>query len=137
MIVRHTFNRNGELYRLIADSRGAFVQPALYEAFGLTVIEAMTSGLPTFATSNGGPAEIIEDRVSGFHIDPYHGAAAADIIADFFQRYGIKCKGRHACLFPHCMTQENTFTLEKTLNTRIHMTIKIHANMRIPILTRE
>ena len=29
--------RNGELYRLIADSHGAFVQPALYEAFGLTV----------------------------------------------------------------------------------------------------
>ena len=39
--------------------RGAFVQPALYEAFGLTVIEAMTCGLPTFATSRGGPAEII------------------------------------------------------------------------------
>ncbi len=48
--------RNGELYRFIADGRGAFVQPALYEAFGLTVVEAMTCGLPTFATRNGGPA---------------------------------------------------------------------------------
>lgn len=86
-------HRNGELYRLIADSRGAFVQPALYEAFGLTVIEAMTSGLPTFATSNGGPAEIIEDKVSGFHIDPYHGAATADIIANFFQRYAVFMPG--------------------------------------------
>lgn len=38
-------------HRCIADSRGVFVQPALYEAFGLTVIEAMASGLPTFATS--------------------------------------------------------------------------------------
>ncbi len=26
--------KNGELYRYIADTRGAFVQPALYEAFG-------------------------------------------------------------------------------------------------------
>jgi sucrose synthase len=50
--------RNGELYRYIADSHGAFVQPALYEGFGLTVVEAMTCGLPTFATSHGGPAEI-------------------------------------------------------------------------------
>ncbi len=71
---------------MIADSRGAFVQPALYEAFGLTVIEAMTSGLPTFATCNGGPAEIIQDKISGFHIDPYHGAAAADIMVAFFER---------------------------------------------------
>ncbi|KAK1592986.1 hypothetical protein Q3G72_033980 [Acer saccharum] len=36
--------RNGELYRCIADTKGAFVQPALYEAFGLTVIEAMNCG---------------------------------------------------------------------------------------------
>ncbi len=48
--------RNGELYRYICDTHGAFVQPALYEAFGLTVVEAMTCGLPTFATRNGGPA---------------------------------------------------------------------------------
>lgn len=78
--------RNGELYRYIADSRGAFVQPALYEAFGLTVVEAMTCGLPTFATCHGGPAEIIKNKKSGFHIDPYHGEQAADIIANFFDQ---------------------------------------------------
>ena len=39
--------RNGELYHYIADTKGAFVQPAVYEAFGLTVVEAMTYGLPT------------------------------------------------------------------------------------------
>jgi sucrose synthase len=53
------------------------LQPALYEAFGLTVIEAMTCGLPTFATCNGGPSEIIKNAKSGFHIDPYHGAAVS------------------------------------------------------------
>jgi sucrose synthase len=52
--------RNGELYRFIADTHGAFVQPALYEAFGLTVVEAMTCGLPVFGTRNGGPAEVIK-----------------------------------------------------------------------------
>ncbi|KAJ4954655.1 hypothetical protein NE237_011438 [Protea cynaroides] len=78
--------RNGEIYRYIADTRGAFVQPAFYEAFGLTVVEAMTSGLPTFATCHGGPAEIIENGISGFHIDPYHPDQAAELIADFFER---------------------------------------------------
>ncbi|KAK9079867.1 hypothetical protein SSX86_001540 [Deinandra increscens subsp. villosa] len=80
--------RNGELYRCIADTKGAFVQPALYEAFGLTVIEAMNCGLPTFATNQGGPAEIVVDGVSGFHIDPNNGDESSNKIADFF----TKCK---------------------------------------------
>lgn len=79
----------GELYRVVADRRGAFVQPALFEAFGLTVIEAMSTGLPTFATCFGGPLEIIEDGISGFHIDPNHGAAAAQRMADFLEQCRI------------------------------------------------
>lgn len=78
--------RNGELYRYIADTRGIFVQPAFYEAFGLTVVEAMTCGLPTFATCHGGPAEIIENGISGFHIDPYHQDQATALMAEFFER---------------------------------------------------
>ncbi len=78
--------RNGELYRFVADHRGAFVQPALFEAFGLTVVEAMSTGLPTFATRYGGPAEIIEDGVSGFHIDPNHPQRSARRLAEFFRR---------------------------------------------------
>ncbi|XP_054794309.1 sucrose synthase 6-like isoform X1 [Prosopis cineraria] len=77
--------RNAELYRCIADTKGAFVQPALYEAFGLTVIEAMNCGLPTFATNQGGPAEIIVDGISGFHINPLHGDESSNKIADFFE----------------------------------------------------
>lgn len=75
----------GELYRVVADRRGVFVQPALFEAFGLTVIEAMASGLPTFATRYGGPLEIIEDGVSGFHVDPNRGDEAAERIAAFLE----------------------------------------------------
>ncbi|QCE13611.1 sucrose synthase-like [Vigna unguiculata] len=78
--------RNGELYRVICDTKGAFVQPAVYEAFGLTVVEAMTCGLPTFATFNGGPAEIIVHGKSGYHIDPYHGDQAAELLVDFFEK---------------------------------------------------
>lgn len=89
--VRWSTNRadrtfNGEVYRYIADTRGAFVQPALFEAFGLTVIEAMTSGLPIFATRYGGPLEIIENGVSGFHISPDHGEEAANIMTQFFDK---------------------------------------------------
>lgn len=76
----------GELYRHVADLGGVFVQPALFEAFGLTVIEAMASGLPVFATCHGGPMEIIQHGISGYHIDPNDGAAAAEAIADFLEQ---------------------------------------------------
>lgn len=58
----------------------------MYEAFGLTVIEAMNCGLPTFATNQGGPAEIIVDGVSGFHINPMNGDESSNKIADFFEK---------------------------------------------------
>jgi sucrose synthase len=77
-----------EFYRLIADKKGVFVQPALFEGFGLTVIEAMRSGLPTFATHYGGPLEIIENKVSGFHIDPINGNETTEKLINFFK----KCK---------------------------------------------
>ncbi|KPK52153.1 MAG: sucrose synthase [Myxococcales bacterium SG8_38_1] len=78
-------NKVGEIYRFVADRRGAFVQPALFEAFGLTVVESMSSGLPTFATRYGGPLEIIEDGKSGFHIDPTQGEATTQKMLDFFR----------------------------------------------------
>ena len=83
-------NRVGELYRYVADTGGIFVQPALFEAFGLTVIEAMRCGLPTFATRFGGPLEIIVDGESGFHIDPNHGTEVARTMLGFFRRSRAK-----------------------------------------------
>jgi sucrose synthase len=87
--VRLDKKQTGELYRFVADTRGAFVQPAFFEAFGLTVVEAMVSGLPTFATCYGGPLEIIQDRVSGYHIDPNHGDRAAEKMAEFFEQCAL------------------------------------------------
>jgi len=80
---------SGELYRCVADHRGVFVQPAYFEAFGLTVIEAMASGLPTFATCYGGPLEIIENGVSGFHIDPNYGDTSSEILLNFFEKCAV------------------------------------------------
>jgi len=79
-------DQTGEVYRLIADHGGIFVQPALFEGFGLTVLEAMRSGLPVFATKYGGPLEIIRDGVSGFHIDPVNGKETTEKIIDFIER---------------------------------------------------
>ena len=80
--VRLPKGESGEIYRVIADRQGIFVQPALFEAFGLTILEAMISGLPTFATQFGGPLEIIQDKFNGFYINPTHlEETAAKILA--------------------------------------------------------
>jgi sucrose synthase len=81
--VRLSKTDTGEVYRLIGDRQGVFVQPALFEAFGLTVLESMVTGLPTFATMFGGPQEIIQNGVNGFHINPTQLEEMASIILDF------------------------------------------------------
>lgn len=78
----------GEVYRVIADHKGLFVQPALFEGFGLTVLEAMRSGLPVFATLYGGPLEIIQDEISGFHINPIKGKETTSKIISFIEKCG-------------------------------------------------
>ncbi len=76
----------GEVYRIIADRQGVFVQPALFEAFGLTILESMITGLPTFATRFGGPLEIIQNKVNGFLINPTHLEEMAGIILEFISK---------------------------------------------------
>ncbi|MFP4159652.1 MAG: sucrose synthase [Desulfobacterales bacterium] len=73
----------GEVYRIIADKRGMFVQPALFEAFGLTVLEAMQCGLPTFGPVFGGPSEIIRDGRSGYLMNTSRPELMAETIWGF------------------------------------------------------
>ncbi|HHH44805.1 MAG TPA: HAD-IIB family hydrolase [Gammaproteobacteria bacterium] len=58
------------LYRLAAITQGVFINPALTEPFGLTLIEAAASGLPIVATEDGGPRDITANCHNGYLIDP-------------------------------------------------------------------
>ena len=58
------------IYRLAALSKGVFINPALTEPFGLTLIEAAACGLPVVATEDGGPIDIIGNCQNGYLIDP-------------------------------------------------------------------
>jgi sucrose-phosphate synthase len=66
----HTGDEVAEIYRLAASRRGVFVNPALTEPFGLTLIEAAASGLPLVATNDGGPQEIVGLCENGVLVDP-------------------------------------------------------------------
>jgi len=67
-----------QIYRLTSASRGVFINPALTEPFGLTLLEAAASGLPLVATENGGPVDIIANCNNGVLVDPLDKDAIAD-----------------------------------------------------------
>ncbi|WP_071189930.1 sucrose synthase [Trichormus sp. NMC-1] len=76
----------GEAYRIIADHQGIYVHFALYESFGRSILEAMISGLPTFATKFGGALEIIDNQDGKFHLNPTDLAGTAKTILDFIEQ---------------------------------------------------
>ena len=79
---QHSSDDIAEVYRLAASRRGVFVNPALTEPFGLTLIEAAASGLPIVATNDGGPQEIVRICNNGALIDPLDADALAENLID-------------------------------------------------------
>ncbi|KAI6691355.1 hypothetical protein NL676_028183 [Syzygium grande] len=69
-----------KIYRLAAKTKGVFINPALVEPFGLTLIEAAAYGLPIVATRNGGPVDILKALNNGLVIDPHDQKAIADAL---------------------------------------------------------
>ncbi len=68
------------IYRFAAAHGGVFINPALTEPFGLTLLEAAASGLPVVATENGGPVDIIAQCRNGELIDPLDEGQIADAL---------------------------------------------------------
>ena len=58
-----------ELYRIAAETGGVFVNAALTEPFGLTLIESAATGIPIVATDDGGPRDIISNCKNGILVN--------------------------------------------------------------------
>jgi len=94
----------GALYRLAAAQKGVFVNPALTEPFGLTLLEAAACGLPVVATEDGGPRDILAACRNGYLVDPLDAEAIASRLLDVlthpeqwetFSRNGLEGVRRH------------------------------------------
>lgn len=111
---KHDFEHEvPELYRIAAEKRGVFVNPALTEPFGITLLEALASGLPIVATNDGGPTDIIKNCKSGLLVDPKDTRAIAEAIKKI-----IVHKDRW-----------NRFSKNGIINSRKHYTWKSHVNV--------
>jgi sucrose-phosphate synthase len=101
------------IYRLVASSGGIFINPALTEPFGLTLLEAAASGLPIVATENGGPVDIINNCKNGVLIDPLDKSAMTEALLKLLNnknawlqaaRNGIKGVRKHYSWQAHVKT---------------------------------
>ncbi|KAK4776255.1 hypothetical protein SAY86_004943 [Trapa natans] len=101
-----------EIYRLAAKMKGVFINPALVEPFGLTLIEAAAHGLPIVATKNGGPVDIHRALNNGLLVDPHDQEAIADALLKLVSEKNLwnECrkngwKNIHLFSWPeHCRT---------------------------------
>ena len=82
------------LYALAAASGGVFVNPAAFEPFGLTILEAAVHGCPVIATNRGGPIDIISEIKHGELIEP----TEPDTIARALLKLLIDEKRRDECV---------------------------------------
>jgi len=69
---------DAEVARLLASS-DVFLSTSTYEAFGLSLVDAMASGLPVVAFDARGPADFLRDGEAGF-VTPHDPAALAQAV---------------------------------------------------------
>ena len=107
------------IYRLAATSGGVFINPALTEPFGLTLLEAAASGLPVVATENGGPVDIIENCKNGILVDPLDKSAITDALLKLLQKektWSHKAKNGIKGVRKHYSWQAHAKTYLKKVN---------------------
>ncbi len=66
---KHSPDNIPGIYRWAASRGGIFVNPALTEPFGLTLLEASSCGLPFISTDDGGPKDINLKCANGLLVD--------------------------------------------------------------------
>jgi sucrose-phosphate synthase len=136
---RHLAKEVPEIYRLVALTKGVFVNPALTEPFGLTLLEAAASGLPLIATENGGPVDIIGNCQNGLLVDPLNKHMIRDSLLQIlhdgllwqkFSRNGLSGVRKHYSWEAHAKKYLSLVTPMPATHQKLPTRLPKHVNYR-------
>lgn len=110
-----------------------FLAPSRFESFGLIAIEAMRYGKPVVAGSVGGLVEVIEDRKTGFLVNP----TSPEDIAQAIERLLKDPDLAQAIGMAAAESYLNRFTIQKMIDgiESAYQTVLNHANVSSKIKT--
>lgn len=95
-----------------------FCSPSLYEGFGITILEAMTLGIPTLASNIAPHLEIIDDAVLSFDVNNFadFSEKLTEIVFDEYLRDGLVRKElQQAAKFSWRKTAQKTLEIYNKL----------------------
>ena len=66
------------------DEAYIYIHPADIEGFGMTIVEAMSAGLPVIVSNMGGVPELVENKKDGVIVDAYNPKEWVDAIIELY-----------------------------------------------------
>lgn len=130
------------LYRWAAGLAGVFVNPALTEPFGLTLLEAAASGLPVIATDDGGPRDVLASCGNGLLVDVSDLGALQQAIENAladperwrrWQANGIEAVSRHYSWDAHVVQYLGAMTHRSRSRLVTHHSGVVAVGVRHPV----
>jgi glycosyltransferase involved in cell wall biosynthesis len=92
-----------------------YFQPSLIESFGLSVIEAMSFGLPCIVSNKGGLTEIIKDNINGFVVNLDDNQTTFNKFNELIDNYSLRMRLRQKAI-----DTVNTFFTKKNWESKMN-----------------
>ncbi|KKQ71372.1 MAG: hypothetical protein UT14_C0002G0018 [Candidatus Shapirobacteria bacterium GW2011_GWE1_38_92] len=98
-----------------------YFQPSLVESFGLSVLEAMSLGIPSVVSNEGGLPELVKDNVNGLVFDNFDVSNTANTIMKivndekFRNRLSSNCMEIYKNKYSPNIWEEKMFKLHQTI----------------------